>query len=670
MLKANVGRFVAAFLSATLFSAVALAQVPQPTLPQPAQPQVTPTTPPGSHQLTPEDLDAFFDGLIPLQLQQDDIAGAVVLIVKDGNVLFARGYGFADADRKKPVTVDDTLFRPGSISKLFTWTAVMQLVEQGKLDLDRDINDYLDFKVPPAFGAPITLRNLMTHTPGFEEALKDLLAPDANHLMPLQTYLSTHMPNRIFPPGSVPAYSNYGTTLAGYIVQRVSGKPFEQYIQENIFAPLRMTHSTFAQPLPDALKPMMSAGFRLESEGAKPFELVQPVPAGALSASAGDIARFMIAHLQNGRFEDKQILKPETAQLMHSRQFGLDPQMNGMALGFYEESGNGHRIIGHGGDTMYFHSDLHLIPDANLGFFVSYNSEGRNDISPRGPLWQQFLDRYYPVPPVEIPHVATAVQDAKAASGSYISSRRSQTNVLRILSWLGVDQARPGPDGTVIVDSRKGLNGKPRRWYDTGSQLYQDRDGKRHIAFQGGWRQSDADADRFSRCGNAARALVPVKEIQLCGARRGAAGADCNFVVVADRGPGSCSLFGVVAALRRDQICAHGHQDRLPDRSVGRSRVAGICDLRVGTSFRLQQRLGFFHSYRPNFCLDWNRWAGLCRTSRRTRMVHAAISLVGANHRDAGGIGMPGLGVADRELEPTAQEPDVLRLRVSSALPA
>ena len=484
MLKGNTGRFVAAFLSATLFCAAALAQVPQPTLPQPAQPQVTPTVPPGSHQLTPEDLDAFFDGLIPLQLQQDDIAGAVVLIVKDGNVLFARGYGFADADRKKPVSVDDTLFRPGSISKLFTWTAVMQLVEQGKLDLDRDINDYLDFKVPPAFGAPITLRNLMTHTPGFEEALKDLLAPDANHLMPLQTYLSTHMPNRIFPPGSVPAYSNYGTTLAGYIVQRVSGKPFEQYIQENIFAPLRMTHSTFAQPLPDALKPMMSAGFRLESEGAKPFELVQPVPAGALSSSAGDIARFMIAHLQNGRFEDKQILKPETAQLMHSRQFGLDPQMNGMALGFYEESGNGHRIIGHGGDTMYFHSDLHLIPDANLGFFVSYNSEGRNDISPRGPLWQQFLDRYYPVPSVEIPHVATAVQDARAASGSYISSRRSQTNVLKILSWFDVDQARPGPEGTVIVDSRKGLNGKPRRWYDTGSQLYQDRDGKRHIAFR------------------------------------------------------------------------------------------------------------------------------------------------------------------------------------------
>lgn len=484
MLKANIGRLIAQFVIALSLVAGAWAQVPQPTLPQPSVPQTTPSAPQGQHELTPADLDAFFDGLIPLQIQRDDIAGAVVIVVKDGNVLFARGYGYADAERKKQVSVDETLFRPGSVSKLFTWTAVMQLVEQGKLDLDRDINDYLDFKIPPTFGTPITLRNLMTHTPGFEEAIKDLISDDPAHLMPLQAYMSTHMPARIFPPGTVPAYSNYGAGLAGYIVQRVSGKPFEEYVQENIFAPLRMTHSSFAQPLPDALKTMMSAGFRLESDGAKPFEFVQPAPAGALSASAGDIARFMIAHLQDGRFEDKQILKPETAQLMHSRQFGLDPQMNGMALGFYEESQNGHRIIGHGGDTVYFHSDLHLILDANVGLFVSYNSEGRSDTPPRDPLWQQFLDRYFPVPTPPLPHVPTAVQDARSASGSYISSRRSQTNILRILTWLGVDEAKPGPDGTVIVDSRKGLNGKPRRWYDTGSLLYQDRDGKRHIAFR------------------------------------------------------------------------------------------------------------------------------------------------------------------------------------------
>ncbi len=484
MLKRNLHKLISLCLILLLGVATASAQVPQPTLPQPAAPQSGPSMPQGVHELTAADLDAFFDGLIPLQIARDDIAGAVVIVVKDGTVLYARGYGYADADRKKPVSVDDTLFRPGSVSKLFTWTAVMQLAEQGKLDLDRDVNDYLDFKIPPAFGKPITLRNLMTHTPGFEEAIKDLISDNPSHMMPLQTYLSTHMPARIFPPGTVPAYSNYGAGLAGYIVQRVSGKPFEQYIEENIFAPLRMTHSTFAQPLPDSLKPMMSSGFKLESDGAKPFEFVQPAPAGALSASAGDIARFMIMHLQNGRFEDKQILKPETAELMHSRQFGLDPQLNGMALGFYEETQNGHRIIGHGGDTVYFHSDLHLMLDANLGFFVSYNSLGRGDTPPRSALWQEFLDRYFPVPPLGLPHVPTAVQDAKAASGSYLTSRRSQTTILKVFDWLGVDVVAPGPDGTVVVDSSKGLNGKPRRWYDTGSLFYQDRDAKRHIAFR------------------------------------------------------------------------------------------------------------------------------------------------------------------------------------------
>ncbi len=161
-------------------------------------------------QLTREDVEAFLDGFIPIQLQRDDIAGAVVIIVKDGKVLFAKGYGYADVKNKKPVTVDTTLFRPGSISKTFTWTAVMQLVEQGKIDLDRDVNDYLDFKIPATFAKPITMNDLMTHTPGFEETLKDLFIANASVMTPLAQYMKTHLPAEIFPPGTTPAYSNYG----------------------------------------------------------------------------------------------------------------------------------------------------------------------------------------------------------------------------------------------------------------------------------------------------------------------------------------------------------------------------------------------------------------------------------------------------------------------------
>jgi CubicO group peptidase (beta-lactamase class C family) len=348
------------------------------------------------HEMTAADLEAFLDGFVPMQLERENIAGAVVLVVKDGKVLFARGYGYSNVEKKTPVSVDATLFRPGSISKLFTWTAVMQLVEQGKLDLDRDVNTYLDFKIPATFSKPITLRNLMTHTPGFEEQIKDLINSEGMPMASLRQHLVSHVPARIFPPGVTPAYSNYGAALAGYIVERVSGKPFNDYVAENIFKPLQMSRSTFAQPLPSDLKPLMSSGYTVGTGKAKPFEIVEEAPAGALSTTAADIAHFMIAHLQDGKYEGGQILRPEIARVMHSWQFGLNPALNGMCLGFYEESRNGHRIIGHGGDTVYFHSDLHLVLDAGVGFFVSYNSRGKGDISPRTALWQHFLDRYFP----------------------------------------------------------------------------------------------------------------------------------------------------------------------------------------------------------------------------------------------------------------------------------
>src|SRR5688572_24051006 len=215
--------------------------------------------------MTAADVETFLDGMVPLQLALSDIAGATVSVVKDGKLLFAKGYGFADVQKKQKVSPQDTLFRPGSISKLFTWTAVMQLFEQGKLDLDRDVNEYLDYKIPDAFGKPITLKHILTHTPGFEEQIKDLFLTDSTKPN-LGQYLKTHIPGRIYPPGTVPAYSNYATAVAGYIVERVSGRPFDEYVAENILKPLNMTRSTFTQPLPADLAPLMSNGYRLRSE--------------------------------------------------------------------------------------------------------------------------------------------------------------------------------------------------------------------------------------------------------------------------------------------------------------------------------------------------------------------------------------------------------------------
>jgi CubicO group peptidase (beta-lactamase class C family) len=478
------------FLSLALQIAIpvsmALAQQPK-VAPVPPTPQAPTageskvTEPP--HELTVEDVHAFLDGFVPMQLEREDIAGAVVLVVKDGAILFSKGYGYSDVEKKTPVTVDATLFRPGSVSKLFTWTAVMQLVEQGKLDLDRDINEYLDFKIPAKFGKPITLRNIMTHTPGFEEQIKDLITEEAAPTATLKQHLVTHIPERIFPPGTTPAYSNYGASLAGYIVERASGRPFNDYVAENIFKPLGMAHSTFAQPLSAELKPLMSNGYKLGSGKAKPFEIVEEAPAGALAATAADISRFMIAHLQNGKLESAQILRPETATLMHSRQFGLSSALNGMCLGFYEESRNGKRIIGHGGDTVYFHSDLHLMLENGIGFFVSYNSAGKGDISPRSALWYHFLDRYFPYTPAKVGKLASADADAKTVAGRYLTTRRSESSFLKVGAVEDNVEVTPDENGTIKVEPFKDFNGQIKKWQEIAPLVYRSVNGQDLLAF-------------------------------------------------------------------------------------------------------------------------------------------------------------------------------------------
>ncbi len=218
--------------------------------PAPSQRADGKTAVPGPHALEASDLESFFDGIVPLQLERSDVAGASVMVMQNGQVLLRKGYGYADLKTKKPVDPAATVFRLASISKLFTWVSVMQLVEQGKLDLDTDVNRYLDFQIRPAFSQPVTLRNLMTHTGGFEEVIRDIIVTDPKRAVTLRDYLIRNQPQRLFPPGTIPAYSNYGVGIAGYIVQRVSGQPFEQYVEQHIFTPLKMEHSTFYQPPP------------------------------------------------------------------------------------------------------------------------------------------------------------------------------------------------------------------------------------------------------------------------------------------------------------------------------------------------------------------------------------------------------------------------------------
>jgi hypothetical protein len=196
------------------------------------------------------------------------------------------------------------------------------------------------------------------------------------------------------------------------------------------------------------------------------------------------MARFMIAHLQNGEFNGAQILRPETAALMHSRQFSPNPALNGMDLGFYEETRNGHRIIGHAGDTVCFHTDLHLMLNDGVGFFVSYNSPGKGLISNRTALWHKFLDRYFsyssPVPPA----LSSAAADALEVSGHYIVSRRLEGNIFEALNMASQSKVSANSDDTISVSGANDLNGQPKKFREVQPLVYQDINGQDRIAFQ------------------------------------------------------------------------------------------------------------------------------------------------------------------------------------------
>jgi CubicO group peptidase (beta-lactamase class C family) len=434
---------------------------------------------PVAHPLERADLGSWLDGFMPYALESGDVAGAVVAVVKDGEVLLVRGYGYADVASRSPVDPERTLFRPGSTSKLFTWTAVMQLVEEGKLDLDRDINDYLDFRIPQRDATPITLRNLMTHTAGFEEQVKQLILDDPRDLPSLRDYVEHALPVRLFQAGTTPAYSNYATALAGYIVQRVSGEVFAEYIDRHIFKPLGMTHSSFVQPLPAALAADASKGYEIGSEPPKPYELVTPAPAGSLAASGADMARFMIAHLEGGEYDGARILAPSTVQKMHDTPLTMIPPLNRMMLGFYEQNYNGHRIISHGGDTNYFHSDLSLFVDDHVGIFVSMNSAGRDGAAHtiREGLFEQFADRYFAGrADARRTDAKTAVADARMLAGDYDNSRRVETSFLSILNLIQPIRVEAAKDGTVSLSLLHGINGAERHYHEVQPHVWVDPD--------------------------------------------------------------------------------------------------------------------------------------------------------------------------------------------------
>lgn len=408
----------------------------------------------------PKELQTFMDGAVNAELKAHHIPGATVSVVKDGKIIFAKGYGYADVNESKAVVANETLFRIGSVSKLFIWTAVMQLAEQGKLDLDADVNIYLkDFQVPASYQRPISLKDLMTHTPGFEDLATGgrLFVSNRTDLIPFEDILKDKMPARVRQPGEVTAYSNYGSALAAYVVEQVSGMPFDKYVEEKILLPLNMSNSSFQQPLPPRLASNMSNGYLYSNNAytAEPFEYVQVWPAGSMSSTSEDMAKFMMAHLQNGLYGNRRILQDATAKKMHSHLFANDPKVNGWTYGFWEMQLNNQSVIGHGGDTILFHTLLELLPEHDLGIFVSFNEQASEPAGSE--LLQTFMDHYYPVPPKPAPKPIPGFENNSSRFvGSYRPTRSAYTNFERVSSLFQEVQVNPGPKSTLLT-SQPGL---------------------------------------------------------------------------------------------------------------------------------------------------------------------------------------------------------------------
>jgi CubicO group peptidase (beta-lactamase class C family) len=445
---------------------------------------IAPAIPPATAApLTAEDVAQFLDDALGRQMAAQHIPAAAVVVVKDGEQLVAKGYTSRGLEEQQLVGPGETIFLTGSTGKVFVWTAVMQLVEQGKLDLDADVNEYLDFQIPATYPEPITLRHLMSHSAGFDEQFY-IYARDPAALEPFGQVLARAIPARVRPPGEMSAYSNYGAALAGYLVERASGQSFESYVEEHLFTPLGMDSTTFRQPPPPALAARRIPSYAYEENAfhALPPKYIRIPATGASATTVADMANFMIAHLEGGAVEQGRILQEDTVARMHSRLFSHDPRVNGFAHGVAETTYNEQRLLRHEGEVPGRGcSALMLIPAERLGFYVTYN--GMCGTNTGTEIWQQLLDRYFPPPATALAsRQPTSSTNLQALAGSYRSSRSPLASFGKSIVMAG------GAYGdirvTVMGDGSlrtEGLGPAPLAWVEVEPYLFRPAPGNHTI---------------------------------------------------------------------------------------------------------------------------------------------------------------------------------------------
>ena len=436
---------------------------------------------PKAAALGPED-EARLDGLFAGLMETHHIPGAVLMVVEDGRVVMSKGYGVADLETRSPIDPQATLFRVASISKLFVATAVMQQVELGRLDLDADVNGYLEsFQLEPTYDQPVTLRHLLTHTGGFDDRFLRTAEPLERTPTPLGEYLARDMPPRVMPPGKTISYSNHGYALAGYLVERVSGVPFAEYVRREILMPLGMDRSSFGipTPLPATLaRPYVWRAGRHVELG---YDRLLDFPAGDLVTCGADLARFLLAHLDGGRFGTARILPEARIEEMHQQQVTMAEGLAGWSLGFSVVDRPPLPARAHGGSWRGFGSHAVIVPERNLGWFVSTNHDFHPaffDALRRG-LWEALVPGPRPEPPLPSPDFAERAGDYV---GSYVANRRVRSTVLKLGELLFEMHLSLDETGALVLAAAGG-GGEPLRLVETGPDRFVAAQGWPRAAF-------------------------------------------------------------------------------------------------------------------------------------------------------------------------------------------
>ena len=394
-------------------------------------------------------LTDFFDGFFAREMVRWHIPGAAFVLVKDGKVIFSKGYGYANLAKKLPVVPEQTVFRVASISKVFTAVAALQVVERGKLNLCANVNRYLTgFKVDDPYPQPVTLAELLTHSAGLDDSVIGIAARRSSRVVPLGTFLARQIPPIMMPPGKIYSYSSFGVSLEGYLVQKTSGEPFDAYVEKNILHPLDMRDSGFQ--LTPHLAAHLATGYEYHrgSYVRQPIDYFNIGPAVGLYSTAADMSHFLIAQMDGGQYGGARILSEESVSEMLVRQFTDDPRLAGRTFGFYERFVNGSRAIGHGGNIRGFASLLILVPEGHVGFILVFN---RDESRFEEDFIQSFFDRFYPAKnnPMPAGTLRLSAAELQKFTGNYRSNPYSRRTFEKLITLYWQFRITANPDGSL-----------------------------------------------------------------------------------------------------------------------------------------------------------------------------------------------------------------------------